>query len=145
PTGAVTQYTYEKAVANLGNRGSMEYYRVKTREDLAGSVSNNKLTYAYTNNFSGYPAHNNPDALAANYKYSMSMTDANNLTTNYIFNNIHLNEKTELKQANNMISEISYAYNPHKLPTSIVTTQYNIGTTEKASKSETYTYDDWGN
>lgn len=145
PTDATTEYTYEKAVANLGNQGSYEYYRIKTREEKSDSISYNKLMYTYDNNFSGFPAYSDSEALPADFRYTMTATDLNNKSTTMTYNYRMLLEKTEIKQqSGNKIQDIVYVYNADRLPTSIATTNYNIGTTVAATKTESYLYDAWG-
>lgn len=145
PTGAVTKYTYEKAVSNLGSQGSAEFYRIKTREDIADGISNNKLTYTYTDNFSGYPTYSDASALPTSFQFSMTAAQPNNVSTTYTFNNKHLTVKSELKNGAQPVKVIEYQHNADKLPTVIKTTNYNIGTTQNASSTEQYTYDAWGN
>ncbi|GLX65669.1 S8 family serine peptidase [Paenibacillus glycanilyticus] len=150
PTKAKTTYIYEKAVANLGSQGSYEYFRVKSREDFSEGVSNAKLIYDYVNNFSGYPTYTDPSNLPTSFSYSMNITDVYNKigtdpkTTTIKLNSNHLIEKRDIQAGSKNIESTTYSYNLNKQPVTITTTQYNIGTTENASKTIEYTYDDWG-
>ncbi|MFC5402393.1 S8 family serine peptidase [Cohnella soli] len=144
PTNATTTFTYQQAVGNLGNQGSYSYNRVLTREDKADGQSYGKVTYGYTGNFTGYPDYSSIDAMPTGYQYVMTAMDTNNTVTLMKFNNKHLLESSEVKQGSNNISRVVYVYNADRLPTSISTTQYNIGTTESATKTESYQYDAWG-
>lgn len=144
PTTAYTKYSYEKAIGNLGNQGSLEYYRIKTREEINNTVSYNKQTYDYTKDYTGYSYCSDPSNLPSDYKYYVTITDnVDNNKVTYTFNNKHLKEKEEVKDVNSvLLSTNDYNYDANRLPTKVVSKVYKKGTTDTYVKSvENYSYD----
>ncbi|HEX3029459.1 MAG TPA: hypothetical protein VHT34_09180, partial [Clostridia bacterium] len=146
PTGGQSSYTYEGSVRNLGNQGTEEYYRVKTRCETDGTKNYNSLTYGFSSNdYTGYPANTDPTSLPDTYTYSSTVTDSDGTVTTYTMNNKNLviNEDTK-ENGTTEKKNITYEYNTNKLPVKVVSKTYNSsGSFMQAVQN--YAYDDYRN
>ncbi|TEB06806.1 tRNA3(Ser)-specific nuclease WapA precursor [Pelotomaculum schinkii] len=141
PTGAYSKYTYEKARGVLGNHGSLEYYRIKTREDIENGKSYNNQTYSYINNFTGYPTCTDSNSLPTNFTYRVDVTDAYLTKTSHTFNSKHLEIRAESKANGTMLkTSIDVTYDANKLPVKGVSRVYNTNG-QYMEKVENYSYD----
>ncbi len=142
PSGAYSKYTYEKTVGNMGNQGSTEYFRVKTRQDIDNGKSYNKKTYDYIGNYTGYPTCNDPNSLSSDFTYGVNVSDVYLTKVSYIFNNKHLKSSEEIKEKGTILKErTEYEYDVNKLPTKSVNKTYNNITGQYMEKVENYIYD----
>ncbi|NJD04665.1 MAG: hypothetical protein FIA99_19170 [Ruminiclostridium sp.] len=141
PTGAYSKYTYETATGNLGNQGSYDYYRVKTREENDNSVIYNKDTYNYNGNNTGFPTYSDPNSLPGSFSYGTTIVDNENNYTVYTFNNNHLGTREENKiNGTTLFSSVDTEYDANKLPVKKVGKNYNSAG-QYITKVENYAYD----
>lgn len=142
PTGAYSKYSYEKTVGNMGNRGSREYFRIKTRQDIDNNKSYNMKKYDYIGNYTGYPSYINPNSLPAEFTYGVEVTDAYLSETSYTFNNIHLKSREETKDKDAILRSCTdYVYDSNKLPIRAMNKTYNKSTGQYMEKVQNYEYD----
>lgn len=143
PTGAKTQYVYDKSTKNLGASGSMEYFKVKERKDVDGERIYNQLKYQYFNEPDGYPTYK-VDAIDELYKYYSVVTDSKGIATKYLYNAKHL-QTTTTQYSNRIFSDSTTQYHPiSKVPIRQYTKFFN----EKGDyreKLDMYEYDSRGN
>ncbi len=143
PTGAKTQYVWQKGTKNIGASGYMEYFKVKERQDVDGGRTYNRLAYQWFNEPDGYPAYKatNIDEL---YKYYSTVTDSRGLTTRYLYNAKHLMYNRQ-QYSTRLLNETFTQYHPaYKLPARVTTKTYNTAG-EAFEKLDTYDYDHRGN
>lgn len=142
PTGAHSKYTYEKTIGNMGNAGSQEYFRIKTRQDIDKDKSYNMKTYEYSGNYTGYPTCNDPNSLPENFTYAVDVTDVYSSKVNYTFNNKHLKSSEEAKDKGTILrSRTNYEYDTNKLPLKVINRTYNKITGQYMEGVENYSYD----
>ncbi|MBU7006021.1 RHS repeat domain-containing protein [Phosphitispora fastidiosa] len=142
PTGAKTQYVYEKSKKNL-NSGFMEYFKVKERRDVDGDRTYNLLRYQYYNEPDGYPTYK-ADSIDELYKYYSTVTDRKDVTTKYMYNGKHQLYTTELR-SDRLLSEVFTKYHDkYNLPVRDTTKTYNAKY-DFSEKVDTYEYDHRGN
>ncbi len=144
PTKGLSRYTYQKAVGNLGNQGVNEYYRIQTREDIDGTISYNKNTYSYTNNYTGYGSSNDPNNLPDTFTYMTTATDAKGNTVAYTFNNKHLTMKSETREnGTTLLSKNDYTYYLDRLVATQNNTLYNKQGGSRLLQQD-WSYNDFG-
>ncbi len=147
PTGAYSEYTYEKTTGNLGNLGTQEYYRVKTGKDCSGGLSYESRTYSYSSsNYTGYPLQADPENLPSNFNYVTMVIDGDNNYTNYVFDNKRLLKSVDKKEDNTARTNyVEYSYNADRMPVHTVERSYNKATGLYMERIEDYQYDSCGN
>ena len=69
PTGAVTEYTYEKRNENIGVDGSTQAYKIVERHDRQSGVIYNAETYTYSGSHTAYPSYSGMAAAPGGYTY----------------------------------------------------------------------------
>jgi RHS repeat-associated protein len=143
PTGAKTQYVFQKTTKNLGTSGYMEYFRAKERKDISGDKTYNRLTYQFHNEPDGYPVYK-AGAIDELYKYYTTVTDSKGLTTKYMFNSKHLPYLTQ-QYSTRLLSETYTQYHPkYSMPIKTTSKTYNAKGIA-FEKVDTYEYDHRGN
>ncbi len=145
PTGAYSDYTYEMTTGNLGNIGTKQYYRIKTTKDVCENNEYNNKTYSYfSNNYTGYPANEDPNSLPSNFTHHTVEIDGQNNKITYEFNSKHLITSEKLEQnLTSLKAQVSYEYNSNKLPEKIASKSYNGN--KFLETKENYYYDEFSN
>lgn len=126
PTGAATEYTYEKGNGILGGL-EYDYFRITSRKDVIDGNDVNLITYDHNNSYA--------TAVEAGQTYSIEEVNAEGVTTIHRFLNVGsgANEKTEeetysFNDKNEVvpISKIRYEdYAFHSYPTDVITYRYD--------------------
>ncbi|WP_418791474.1 RHS repeat-associated core domain-containing protein [Phosphitispora sp. TUW77] len=142
PTGAKTQYVYEKSKKNLSG-GFMEYFKVKERQDVDGDRTYNLLKYQYYNEPDGYPKYK-ADSIDDLYKYYSRVTDSKNVTTKYMYNAKHQLYKTELRSDRLLDETFTRYHEKYNLPVKDISKTYNAKG-DCSEKIDKYEYDHRGN
>jgi RHS repeat-associated protein len=155
PTGSKTIYSYQQATKNLGNTGTINYYRVEKAYDELNGLESNLVEYFYdSNNFSGYPTHRNPDNLPDSFTYQNSyklMTDLNQTTPKISleikdkFNYQHLNIESTKEKEKELKHVTTQVYNNLKLPKDITKLAYDPINGGSSLTISSFTYDNYGN
>lgn len=143
PTKAKSSYAFEKTIGNMGQNGSMEYFRIISRKDIDKNIEYNNETYIYDGSYSGYPTYINPDPLPDIYTYKTVVANGST-NISYMFNNKHLLINKQIKDNNlNLLKETCYEYDSNKLLIKEKETSY--GQDSSFSQKETSsTYNDYG-
>lgn len=146
PTGAHSNYTYEKVIRNLGSNGRTEGYRITSRVDQIGDEEYNRTYYSYSeNNSSGYPMVGMADELPASFTYTTTVSNSLGLSTTVTFNNRHLQTKAVVKQGMTLLQETAYEYDENRLPVETCTKYYNGVTNSCLEVIIAHTFDSNGN
>ena len=117
PTNAQSIYTYEKTKRNLGEKGTMEVYRLVSRKDFLEGEELNCQTFCYSeNDCSGYPSIRDPEKLSDTYQYSASVTTPDHTVTTTTFNHKHLPILVECHAGDSLRRKTQYIYDSRKQP-----------------------------
>ena len=117
PTNAQSIYTYEKTKRNLGEKGTMEVYRLVSRKDFLEGEELNCQTFCYSeNDCSGYPSIRDPEKLSDTYQYSASVTTPDHTVTTTTFNHKHLPILVECHAGDSLRRKTQYTYDSRKQP-----------------------------
>lgn len=141
PTGSYSSYAYEKIRGNMEDYGYKDYFRVKTRSDMIKSgttfVENNKETYVYDKEMSGYPNQyydNYPWNLPSDFTHSATIIDAFNNQKKLTFNYKHQKIKDELiENGTKKLKQVTYEYYLDRYPQKETTTYYGNGTSSRTA------------
>ncbi len=143
PTGASSNYTYQKSKKNLGLSGSMDYYKIKSRYDNLDGMVIEKYDYQYSNEPDGYPTYKT-DAIAATYQYETSYQAGNGLRVVYTYNKEHQMVKKTTEAVRKLKEEtVSYDLNLN-VPIQRKETTFNEAGAS-SWKQSVYTFDNRGN
>ena len=143
PTGASSNYTYQKSTKNLGLSGSMEYFKILSRYDDVDGRNIEKYTYQYTNEPDGYPTYK-ADTLPATYQYTTGYQAENGLHFLYTYNKDHQMIKKSTEAARKLNEETVSYDTTLNVPVQIKDTTYNEAGASQWKQS-VYTYDNRGN
>lgn len=151
PTGAETEYKYEKAIGYMGSHGSTEYFRIIERKDCLEQESTyNKQTFTYSDNYTGYgnSSVSNPYSLPDDFTYSVISINIDGIKTITTFNNEHLPINIKNYNSDNVL--ISEEINRYDDSTKLLNTKqskaYNVsGNTISMIENFTYDADGYGN
>ncbi|MEW6183371.1 MAG: RHS repeat-associated core domain-containing protein [Bacillota bacterium] len=143
PTGARTIYSYVRGRKNIGQSGSMEYFKVRERYDQDGDRILNRLTYRYANEPDGYPTYK-ADQVPDNYRYETFALNSKNLTVGYTFDGRHLPVTTRVTGKRLMAQTDTGYHERYKLPVRVRERVFNE-TGNAMEKVDLYDYDSRGN
>ena len=91
PTFVETNYNFEPETGNLGEDGLFRYFRLEDRNEQEYGIYYNQKTYEYSDdNYTGCPTYDDPDNLPSTFLYQTMVTDSNNTTTEYFFDEDNL-------------------------------------------------------
>jgi len=143
PTGAKTQYEYTGSTKNLGQSGSMEYFKVAQRLDASEGQKFNMLKYQYYNEPDGYPWYKSePDEL---YSYYTIVSGSSGLNSKYVYNSRHQEIMKETYAKDNLASRIVTDYDSKcNLPSKVTEKSFNESG-ESLENTSMYEYDSRGN
>ncbi len=149
PTGAKTNYTYEKSEKNCGSSGITEFYKVKSRWDSSSTIpERNYYTYQYKFNnsgeYDGYPSYESDSKVPSTYQIKTKVSDKLGNSYIYTYNKklLCVNKLSEGSAKKETI--IDYDQNT-RLPLIIRDRVYNNTTGKYIESVENYTYDDYKN
>jgi len=151
PTRGRTEYEYERTTENLGRKGAIERYRIKSRLDNDRNESRiyNKEIYTYSKNHSsGYPRYDNPRFLPNDFTYYTTVENEEGTKVRYTFDNEHLKiEEMVMDSTDKILKETIYKYDSriNKLPTTIRIKEYSASSNEYSKVRIRYEYDEYSN
>jgi len=91
PTGAETEYTFQRGTKRLGGLGSVQYYRTSRRADIVDGREVGVLAFSYYNEPDGYPATGGAPSPPIPCSYATTRLDQAGLTTIHYYNSNHRN------------------------------------------------------
>ncbi len=142
PTGASSNYTYEKVWSNFGKDGSAEYHRIKYREETENSKSYNRQWYTYVGNYTGYGDWDKINHIPCSYTYTTEITDADNTKRRYTFDYYHMKIKEEsFENGTILTNQTENTYYLNRLPLTTVNRIYNKSTGQFLQTVENCKYD----
>ncbi len=125
PTGAITNYAYTKGIKNLGGSGSMEYFKVTSRNEVVNGVTVNNSSFSYQGEADGFPSYNK-DNLPSTYTFSTQITGSDGTITTATYNSDSREIKREQKGSGiHTVNDTQYAANG--TPQKISSTSYSSG------------------
>lgn len=150
---SITKYQYELVTRNLGAYGFGEEFRIKSRSDVVKNTYN-QVNYTYSGDYTGYPAHSDPNLLPEYYKFSststiQSQSATNGLSTTTQFNGLMQDVSTISQAQNGERKEMrNSAFHPvfKYLPIKTSSADFAVGDDENTANTlySDITYTDWG-
>jgi RHS repeat-associated protein len=166
PTGAVSEYTYERVDKNLfvpntqsflpgefplSLLGLQEVYRITSRKDKIGADDFNHKEYIYSaNNNSGWSTvvanRVNGHSLPANFTYSTTVrTVGTNLEETHTFDRNHMTTSIVARHSGRNVESRAFLYDRNHLPTRITTTIFDYTSSASMQSIKSFQYDTRGN